>query len=108
MCLLLDKELNSMYAAPAGRGRTAGNAHGAIFNEGETSFLFSLRVQQPAPWRITALMSLENIQSETGVKSVGNDVLRLSKAYLQAPYLKLPQKLIYVTKRILPVTNQNP
>lgn len=29
-----------MYTTPTGHERTAGNTHGAIFSEGETSFLF--------------------------------------------------------------------
>lgn len=45
MCLLLEKELKDMYTTPAGHEGTAGSTHGAIFNEGETSFLLSLRVQ---------------------------------------------------------------
>lgn len=49
-----------MYTTPAGHEKTAGNTHGAIFSEGETNFLLSLRV----PWRITALMSLKNTKSE--------------------------------------------
>lgn len=44
MCLLLDKELNSMYVVLVGRGRIVGNVYGVIFNEGEISFLFFLRV----------------------------------------------------------------
>lgn len=45
ICLLLEKELKDMYTTTAGHERSAGNTHGAIFNEGETSFLLSLRVQ---------------------------------------------------------------
>lgn len=55
-----------MYTAPAGHERTAGNTHGAIFNEGEASSLLSLRAQEMVPWRIAALMSPENIRSEMG------------------------------------------
>lgn len=47
-----------MYTTPAG------NTHGAIFNEGETSFLLSMQGQYPASWRITVLMSPENIKSD--------------------------------------------
>lgn len=52
--------MRGMYTTPAGHEKTAGNTHGAIFSEGETNFLLSLRV----PWRITALMSLKNTKSE--------------------------------------------
>lgn len=58
--LALERELRGMYTTPAG------NTHGAIFNEGETSFLLSMQGQYPASWRITVLMSPENIKSDRG------------------------------------------